>query len=175
MTGRVEQRTPGARSESKPGKARERHGHFGEYGGRYVPETLIAALDELEEAIPRVTGTPEYRAELDDLLANYAGRPTPLYHARRMSEELGGIKVYLKREDLAHTGAHKVNNVLGQALLARHMGKRRVIAETGAGQLGVATATFCHGPFDGQGLGIVRVLTQGLIGQTLGVVEASGG
>jgi tryptophan synthase beta chain len=143
LTGRVEQRTPGARSESKPGKARERRGHFGEYGGRYVPETLIAALDELEEAIPRITGSPEYRGELDDLLSNYAGRPTPLYYARRMSEDLGGIKVYLKREDLAHTGAHKVNNVLGQALLARYMGKRRVIAETGAGQHGVATATAC--------------------------------
>ena len=143
MTGPGEQRTPGARSESKPSEARELRGHFGEYGGRYVPETLIAALDELEEAIPRITGSPKYRAELDDLLSNYAGRPTPLYHARRMSEDLGGIKVYLKREDLAHTGAHKVNNVLGQALLARYMGKRRVIAETGAGQHGVATATAC--------------------------------
>jgi len=124
-------------------EAPERHGHFGEYGGRYVPETLIAALDELESAIPRITGSPEYRAELDDLLSHYAGRPTPLYYARRISEELGGAKVYLKREDLAHTGAHKVNNVLGQALLAKHMGKHRVIAETGAGQHGVATATAC--------------------------------
>ncbi len=88
-------------------------------------------------------GSPEYRAELDDLLSSYAGRPTPLYHARRISEDLGGVKIYLKREDLAHTGAHKVNNVLGQALLARYMGKRRVIAETGAGQHGVATATAC--------------------------------
>jgi tryptophan synthase beta chain len=143
LTGELEQRTPGARSESKASEARERHGHFGEYGGRYVPETLIAALDELEGAIPRIMGSPEYRAELDDLLSNYAGRPTPLYYARRMSEDLGGIKVYLKREDLAHTGAHKVNNVLGQVLLAKHMGKRRVIAETGAGQHGVATATAC--------------------------------
>jgi tryptophan synthase beta chain len=124
-------------------EAEPRHGRFGEYGGRYVPETLIAALDELEDAIPRVMGSPEYRAELDDLLSNYAGRPTPLYYARRMSEDLGGAKIYLKREDLAHTGAHKVNNVLGQALLARHMGKSRVIAETGAGQHGVATATAC--------------------------------
>jgi len=129
--------------EPKPSETRERRGYFGEYGGRYVPETLIAALDELESAIPRVMGSPEYRAELDDLLSSYAGRPTPLYHARRVSEDLGGVKVYLKREDLAHTGAHKVNNVLGQALLARYMGKRRVIAETGAGQHGVATATAC--------------------------------
>jgi len=143
LTREAEQRARRGRGESKPGEARERHGHFGEYGGRYVPETLIAALDELESAIPRVTGSPEYRAELDDLLSSYAGRPTPLYHARRISEDLGGVKIYLKREDLAHTGAHKVNNVLGQALLARHMGKRRVIAETGAGQHGVATATAC--------------------------------
>ncbi len=143
MTREAEQRARRGRSDPKPGKARERHGHFGEYGGRYVPETLIAALDELESAIPRVTGSPEYRAELDDLLSSYAGRPTPLYHARRISEDLGGVKIYLKREDLAHTGAHKVNNVLGQVLLARQMGKRRVIAETGAGQHGVATATAC--------------------------------
>jgi len=143
LTREAEQRARREPSDPKPGQARERHGHFGEYGGRYVPETLIAALDELESAIPRVTGSPEYRAELDDLLSSYAGRPTPLYHARRISEDLGGVKIYLKREDLAHTGAHKVNNVLGQALLARQMGKRRVIAETGAGQHGVATATAC--------------------------------
>ena len=143
MTNEAEQRTRSGRGEPKPAGARERHGHFGEYGGRYVPETVIAALDELERAIPRVTGSPEYRAELDELLSSYAGRPTPLYYARRISEDLGGVKIYLKREDLAHTGAHKVNNVLGQALLARYMGKRRVIAETGAGQHGVATATAC--------------------------------
>jgi len=143
LTREAEQRARRGRGEPKPGEARERHGHFGEYGGRYVPETLIAALDELESAIPRVTGSPEYRAELDDLLSSYAGRPTPLYHARRISEDMGGVKIYLKREDLAHTGAHKVNNVLGQVLLARNMGKRRVIAETGAGQHGVATATAC--------------------------------
>jgi tryptophan synthase beta chain len=119
----------------------DERGRFGEYGGRYVPETLIAALDELTEAYPRVTRSAEFVAELDDLLATYAGRPTPLFHARRMSEDLGGAKIYLKREDLAHTGAHKINNVLGQCLLARHMGKPRVIAETGAGQHGVATAT----------------------------------
>jgi tryptophan synthase beta chain len=118
-------------------------GRFGPYGGRYVPETLIAALEELSEAVPRITGSAPFRQELDELLRSYAGRPTPLYLARRMTERLGGARIYLKREDLAHTGAHKINNVLGQALLARHMGKPRVIAETGAGQHGVATATAC--------------------------------
>jgi tryptophan synthase beta chain len=117
-------------------------GRFGPYGGRYVPETLMAALDELEAAIPKIVPSRPFQEELDSLLADYAGRPTPLYRARRMSEELGA-NVYLKREDLAHTGAHKINNVLGQVLLARHMGKQRVIAETGAGQHGVATATAC--------------------------------
>jgi len=116
-------------------------GRFGEYGGRFVPETLVAALDELTEAYPRITGKPEFIAELDELLDTYAGRPTPITHARRMSDDLGGAAVYLKREDLAHTGAHKINNVLGQCLLAKYMGKPRVIAETGAGQHGVATAT----------------------------------
>ncbi|MBW2235870.1 MAG: tryptophan synthase subunit beta [Deltaproteobacteria bacterium] len=118
-------------------------GHFGEYGGRYVPETLVAALDDLREAYPRISASAEFRAELDDLLTHYVGRPTPLTEARRMTADLGGARVFLKREDLAHTGAHKINNVLGQCLLARHMGKRRVIAETGAGQHGVATATAC--------------------------------
>jgi tryptophan synthase beta chain len=118
-------------------------GHFGAYGGRYVPETLIAAIDELVEAYPRISTRDDFRSELEDLLRHYAGRPTPLYFARRASEALGGARVYLKREDLAHTGAHKINNVLGQALLARYMGKRRVIAETGAGQHGVAAATAC--------------------------------
>jgi len=118
-------------------------GRFGEYGGRYVPEVLIAALEELEEAYPRIAQSDRFRAELDDLLATYAGRPTPLTFARRMTAELGGAKIYLKREDLAHTGAHKINNVIGQCLLALYMGKRRVIAETGAGQHGVATATAC--------------------------------
>jgi tryptophan synthase beta chain len=121
----------------------DERGFFGEFGGRYVPETLVAALDELVEAYPRITGSPEYRKELDDLLTHYAGRPTPLTFAARMTEELGGAKVYLKREDLAHTGAHKINNVLGQGLLAKYMGKPRVIAETGAGQHGTATATAC--------------------------------
>jgi tryptophan synthase beta chain len=119
-------------------------GRFGEYGGRYVPETLIAALDELAAAYPRISAQADFRSELDDLLSNYAGRPTPLTRARRVAKDLGGhLRVYFKREDLAHTGAHKINNVLGQCLLARHMGKRRVIAETGAGQHGVATATAC--------------------------------
>jgi tryptophan synthase beta chain len=116
-------------------------GRFGEYGGRYVPETLIAALEELTEAYPRISSGADFRAELGALLDTYAGRPTPLTLARRASADLGGIRLYLKREDLAHTGAHKINNVLGQCLLARYMGKRRVIAETGAGQHGVATAT----------------------------------
>jgi tryptophan synthase beta chain len=118
-------------------------GHFGPYGGRYVPEVLMAPLEELERAYVEARQDPEFCAELDDLLANYAGRPTPLYFARRLSETLGGARIYLKREDLLHTGAHKINNALGQALLARRMGKKRVIAETGAGQHGVATATAC--------------------------------
>ncbi len=118
-------------------------GRFGAYGGRFVPETLMAALEELEAAYPRIAGDASFRAELDELLKRYAGRPTPLTFAARTTELLGGARVYLKREDLAHTGAHKINNVLGQCLLARHMGKRRVIAETGAGQHGVATATAC--------------------------------
>jgi tryptophan synthase beta chain len=118
-------------------------GHFGPYGGRFVSETLIAALDELTAEYPRITATPEFRQELDLLLSSYAGRPTPITHAARMSDDLGGAAIYLKREDLAHTGAHKINNVLGQCLLARIMGKPRVIAETGAGQHGVATATAC--------------------------------
>jgi tryptophan synthase beta chain len=115
---------------------------FGEYGGQYVPETLMPALAELEAAWSEAREDPGFRAELDELLRDYAGRPTPLYLARRISEA-AGRPVYLKREDLLHTGAHKINNALGQALLARRMGKRRVIAETGAGQHGVATATAC--------------------------------
>jgi len=117
-------------------------GSFGPYGGRYVPETLVAALDELEAANLKIVPSPDFQRELQGLLSEYAGRPTPLYLARNLSEDLGA-KIYLKREDLAHTGAHKINNVLGQVLLAKHMGKRRVIAETGAGQHGVATATAC--------------------------------
>ena len=118
-------------------------GRFGAYGGRYVPETLMAALEELEHAYALAQKDPAFQAELDDLLHNYCGRPTPLYLAKRLTEQLGGAKIYLKREDLLHTGAHKINNALGQALLARRMGKQRIIAETGAGQHGVATATVC--------------------------------
>ncbi|MFZ3213549.1 MAG: tryptophan synthase subunit beta [Terriglobales bacterium] len=118
-------------------------GRFGPYGGRYVPETLVAALEELEREYSKAKRDARFQAELDDLLRNYAGRPTPLSFARRLTEKLGGAKIYLKREDLLHTGAHKINNCLGQALLTRQMGKRRVIAETGAGQHGVATATVC--------------------------------
>lgn len=118
-------------------------GHFGRFGGRYVPEILIPALDELAEAYSRYKNDSDYRAELDYYFAEYVGRPTPLYFARRLSETFGGAKVYLKREDLCHTGAHKLNNVMGQILLARRMGKPRIIAETGAGQHGVATATAC--------------------------------
>ncbi len=118
-------------------------GHFGPYGGRYVPEALIAALDELTAAHATAQRDPAFLAELDRLLTTYAGRPTPLTDARRLSEHAGGARILLKREDLAHTGSHKINNVLGQALLTQRMGKRRVIAETGAGQHGVATATAC--------------------------------
>ena len=118
-------------------------GRFGAYGGRYVPETLMAALEELEHAYAAAQADASFQVELNDLLTNFAGRPTPLYFAKRLTESLGGAKIYLKREDLLHTGAHKINNALGQGLLARRMGKRRIIAETGAGQHGVATATVC--------------------------------
>src|SRR5690348_7741701 len=118
-------------------------GHFGPYGGRFVPEVLMAPLEELDRAYREASADPKFQAELADLLHNYAGRPTPLYYAKRLSETLGGAKIYLKREDLLHTGAHKINNCLGQALLAVRMGKKRIIAETGAGQHGVATATVC--------------------------------
>jgi tryptophan synthase beta chain len=118
-------------------------GRFGVYGGRYVPETLMAALLELDAAYAEAQADAGFHAELDGLLKDYVGRPTPLYFAKRLTETLGGAKIYLKREDLLHTGAHKINNALGQALLARRMGKQRIIAETGAGQHGVATATVC--------------------------------
>ena len=127
---------PAVPSESRPGR-------FGVYGGRYVPETLMAALVELEHEYDVAKADPAFQAELADLLKDYAGRPTPLYFAKRLTEQLGGAKIYLKREDLLHTGAHKINNALGQGLLAKRMGKKRVIAETGAGQHGVATATVC--------------------------------
>ena len=118
-------------------------GRFGAYGGRYVPETLMAALLELEQAYMAAREDAAFQAELDDLLKHYVGRPTPLYFAKRMTEQLGGAQIWLKREDLLHTGAHKINNALGQGLLAKRMGKQRIIAETGAGQHGVATATVC--------------------------------
>ena len=116
-------------------------GHFGQFGGRYVAETLMPALLELEENYKQCQADPSFQAEFDSYLKNYVGRPSPLYFAERLTEHLGGAKIYLKREDLNHTGAHKVNNTVGQILLARRMGKRKVIAETGAGQHGVATAT----------------------------------
>ena len=116
-------------------------GRFGIHGGQYIPETLMNAVIELEEAYNHYKEDPQFQAELNDLLNNYAGRPSRLYYAKKMTEDLGGAKIYLKREDLNHTGAHKINNVLGQVLLAKKMGKTRVIAETGAGQHGVATAT----------------------------------
>jgi tryptophan synthase beta chain len=118
-------------------------GHFGPYGGRFVPEVLMAPVEELEKAYLEAREDAAFQAELAGLLHNYAGRPTPLYFAKRLSEKIGGARLWLKREDLLHTGAHKINNALGQALLARRMGKRRIIAETGAGQHGVATATVC--------------------------------
>jgi tryptophan synthase beta chain len=127
---------PAVPSELRPGR-------FGVYGGRYVPETLMAALVELEREYEIAKADAKFQAELAGLLKDFAGRPTPLYFAKRLTEELGGAKIYLKREDLLHTGAHKINNALGQGLLARRMGKKRIIAETGAGQHGVATATVC--------------------------------
>jgi tryptophan synthase beta chain len=127
---------PANPSQSRPGR-------FGVYGGRYVPETLMAALMELEREYQAAQADAAFQAELNELLTDYAGRPTPLYFAKRLTESLGGAKIYLKREDLLHTGAHKINNSLGQGLLARRMGKKRVIAETGAGQHGVATASAC--------------------------------
>src|SRR5438445_6042585 len=128
--------TPTQIKKTKPGR-------FGPYGGRYVPETLMAALEELERAYGKAKRDRKFQRELDDLRRNYAGRPTPLFFASQLTRKLGGPRIYLQREDLLHTGAHKINNCLGQALLAVRMGKRRIIAETGAGQHGVATATVC--------------------------------
>lgn len=119
------------------------NGYWGEYGGRFVPETLVSPLEELTEAYFAVRETAEFRAEFEQLLKDFSGRPTPLFYAKRLSEELGGAKIYFKREDLGHTGSHKINNAIGQILLARKMSKKRIIAETGAGQHGVATATVC--------------------------------
>jgi tryptophan synthase beta chain len=123
------------------GQVPDQYGRFGKFGGRYVPETLMNALLELEEAYKKYSKDPEFMAELNGLLKHYSGRPTNLYYAERLTEHLGGAKIYLKREDLNHTGAHKINNTIGQGLLAKRMGKKKVIAETGAGQHGVATAT----------------------------------
>src|SRR6185436_4661233 len=128
---------------TEPKTQPDEHGHWGRYGGRYVPETLMAPLEELTAAYLSARKDPAFELELGTLLQDYAGRPTPLFHAARLTEHAGGAKIYLKREDLLHTGAHKINNTIGQVLLARRMGKQRVIAETGAGQHGVATATVC--------------------------------
>lgn len=119
----------------------DEHGHFGQFGGRFVSETLMGALEELEDVYKKLSNDPDFQAEFDKDLAHYVGRPSPLYFAERLTDKVGGAKIYLKREDLNHTGAHKVNNTIGQALLAKFMGKPRVIAETGAGQHGVASAT----------------------------------
>jgi len=133
----------GSGSSTRAAAAKETAGRFGAYGGRYVPETLMAALEQLEAAYEKAKKDKRFRARLDGLRKTFAGRPTPLFFARRLTDKLGGAKIYLKREDLLHTGAHKINNCLGQALLVERMGKHRVIAETGAGQHGVATATVC--------------------------------
>jgi tryptophan synthase beta chain len=131
------QKTPIKKSEP------DQRGHWGKFGGRYVPETLVAPLEELTSEFMRARADSDFQNELNALLRDYAGRPTPLFHARRLTAHAGGAQIYLKREDLLHTGAHKINNAVGQGLLARRMGKQRVIAETGAGQHGVATATVC--------------------------------
>src|SRR3954462_1574770 len=126
----------------KPGATvPDERGYYGEFGGRFVPETIIPALDELSVAYQQAMADSEFQQRLMDLHRTYTGRPTPVTYAQRLSEQLGGAQIYLKREDLAHTGAHKINNALGQALLAQRMGKKRVVAETGAGQHGVASAT----------------------------------
>src|ERR1041385_5996218 len=125
------------------GSEPDQRGHWGKFGGRYVPETLVAPLEELTIEFMRARHDNDFLQELNQLLRDYAGRPTPLFHAQRLTAHAGGAQIYLKREDLLHTGAHKINNAMGQVLLARRMGKRRVIAETGAGQHGVATATVC--------------------------------
>ena len=121
----------------------DKRGYFGAYGGRFVPETLVAPVEALERDYLDARRDADFRSQFVQLLVDYVGRPTPLYEARRLSAAIGGARIFLKREDLAHTGAHKINNALGQALLAARMGKRRVVAETGAGQHGVATATVC--------------------------------
>ncbi|MGH8056212.1 MAG: tryptophan synthase subunit beta [Candidatus Entotheonellia bacterium] len=137
MASKVDDSRVGTSTQELP----DPRGHFGVFGGKYVPETLMGPLEDLEQAYREAKADPQFRAELDDYLREYVGRPTPLYYARRLSEHLGGPRIFLKREDLNHTGAHKINNALGQALLTCRMGKRRLIAETGAGQHGVAAAT----------------------------------
>ena len=127
----------------KPYDLPDARGHFGPYGGTFVSETLIEALEALRQAYQHYRTDPEFVAELESELKHFVGRPSPVYHAKRWSQQLGGAQIHFKREDLNHTGAHKVNNTMGQALLARRMGKKRIIAETGAGQHGVATATVC--------------------------------
>ncbi len=136
----IETREEGTAADAYPPDER---GRFGDFGGRFVPETVMAALDELEAAMDEAFADPEFHAERALLARDFVGRPTPLYLAERLTEDIGGARLWLKREDLAHTGAHKVNNALGQALIARRLGKRRIVAETGAGQHGVATATVC--------------------------------
>ncbi|HCP79837.1 MAG TPA: tryptophan synthase subunit beta, partial [Pusillimonas sp.] len=125
----------------KPYQFPDEKGHFGPYGGSFVAETLVHALDELRQAYDKFKGDPDFLREFDYELKHFVGRPSPVYHAKRWSQELGGAQIWFKREDLNHTGAHKINNCIGQILLARRMGKPRIIAETGAGQHGVATAT----------------------------------
>ena len=132
-----------SKSSEKPYNVPDALGHFGSYGGRFVPETLMHPLEQLTAAYNAAKDDPGFHQELDYLLSNYVGRPTPLFFAERLTNHLGGARIYLKREDLCHTGAHKINNAIGQALLARRMGKTRIIAETGAGQHGVASATVC--------------------------------
>ena len=131
------------RAAQSGGAAPDDRGRFGQFGGRYVPETLVYALDQLAVEYEKARADSAFQAELHALLKHFVGRPSPLYHARRLSEQIGGAQIWLKREDLNHTGAHKINNTLGQALLTLRMKKTRVIAETGAGQHGVATATPC--------------------------------
>ncbi|MGB1259232.1 MAG: tryptophan synthase subunit beta [Akkermansiaceae bacterium] len=130
-------------SSISPDQLPDQHGHFGTYGGMFIPETLMAPQQKLAEEYEAAKADPEFQKELDYLLRQYCGRPTPLYFAERWTEKLGGARIYLKREDLLHTGAHKINNAIGQILLAKRLGKKRIIAETGAGQHGVATATVC--------------------------------
>src|ERR1043166_5600319 len=134
---------PNSKHSSARPKTPDRRGHFGPYGGRYVAETLMPALAELEAAYTQARRDRSFPNDLKLYLREYVGRETPLYFAERLTQQLGGAKIYLKREDLCHTGAHKINNTMGQIILARRMGKRRIIAETGAGQHGVATATVC--------------------------------